>query len=62
MKKIILAITSLFIVFSSYSYAEHTNYYVQQEAKQKTQINKTQSQEKPFITPHLNENSRVNNK
>lgn len=62
MKKIILVTTSLLLTLSSYSYAEQTNYFVQQEAKQKTQISHEQSPEKPFITQHLNTNPRINNK
>lgn len=66
MKKIILAVTSLLVIFSASSYAELENYFVKQDAKAVTQVAKsnpddTQSVNAPFKTDILNQDPRITN-
>lgn len=62
MKKIILTMTSLFVLFSAASHADLTNYYVKQEQAQKqTKINTESSQQQQFKTAVLNVDSHVTN-
>lgn len=60
MKQVIFICTFIFTLFSSYSYAEHTNHYTQNNKE--SAISTAPSLEQPFKTPHLNEDPRVNNK
>lgn len=64
MKKVILAVTSLLVVFSVSSHADLKNYFVKQADQTKTQIapSTNQSVDAPFKTQFLNENMHITNR
>lgn len=64
MKKVILAVTSLLVVFSASSYAELENHFAKQDAQVKTPIvqSTNQSVDAPFKTEILNVDTHITNK